>query len=74
MNEFIENVAEILEVEATSLHGSTDFRVDVPDFDSMRGFALLCMFEDEYNKKISVEEFLTCNSIEDLFILVGTTK
>lgn len=72
MNDFMEQLAEILEVDASELALTTDFRVDVPDWDSMRGFAILCMIEDEYDVRLEVPEFLECATIGDLYRAAGS--
>ena len=64
---FLELVAEILEVEPSEISAETDFRNDVPDWDSLMGFALICMIEDEYNVRIEVPAFLKCKTIMDLY-------
>ncbi len=69
MEKFIEFIAEILEVEPEELTAESVFR-EVPEmFDSMMGFSILCMLEDEYGKKVSVDTFLDCATVQDLFEL-----
>lgn len=70
MDDFIGQMAEILEAEATDLSLETAFRTDVPGWDSMRGFSILCMIEDEYEVRMEVPEFLDCNTIGDLYAAV----
>lgn len=72
MNEFALKVAEILEVQPEELSPETDFRNEVGDFDSLRGFALLCMFEDDYGAVVTVDEFISCQTVGDLFEKVNT--
>lgn len=74
MNDFMELMAEILEADASDLALSTDFRTDVPDWDSMRGFAILCMLEDEYEVRMEVPEFLECRTIGDLYEAAGSPQ
>ncbi len=66
MDKFIELMAEILEVEPNSISLNTNFREDC-DFDSMKGFSMLCTLEEEFGKKVTVEQFKKCNTIGDLF-------
>ena len=66
MEKFLELIAEILEVEPNEISLETDFRKDC-DFDSLRGFSMICMIEDEYGKTVSVETFLKCKTLGDLF-------
>lgn len=70
MVDFIEKMAEIMEVEAEELSSDTVFR-EACEFDSMMGFSMICMIEDDYSKRISVEEFLDCKTISDLFQYVA---
>lgn len=44
----------------------TVFR-DLEDFSSLVGFSLIVMMEDEYGVKVSVDEFMECETIDDLF-------
>lgn len=69
--EFLEDLADILEVEAEEISMETDFRTDVDDFDSLKGYSMLILFEDDYKTKMSVEEFLNCKTIGDLFQFVS---
>ena len=67
MERFLELVAEILEVEPSDISAETDFRNDVPDWDSLRGFALICMVEDEFDVLIDVPAFLKCKTVGALY-------
>ena len=66
MQKFLEVVAEIFEVEPDEITMETDFR-DLDDFSSLVGFSLLVMMEDEYDVKVTVDEFMQCNTIGDLY-------
>ena len=66
MEKFLELVAEIFEVETDEISMDTVFR-DLDDFSSMVGFSLIIMMEDEYGVKVSVDEFMECNTIGDLY-------
>jgi len=65
--EFIEKISEILEVEPESLSPETDFRNGIPYWDSLKGFGIIVLIEEEYGKKLSVEEFLEQKTIGDLY-------
>lgn len=67
MDKFIDLIAEILEVESSTISLNTDFRNDIEDWDSMKGFSIICMIEDEYGVQISVPDFLNCITIGDLY-------
>lgn len=66
MQQFLELVAEIFEIEPEEITMDTVFR-DLEDFSSMVGFSLIIMMEDEYGIKVSVDEFMECNTIGDLY-------
>jgi len=67
MEQFLELVAEIFEVEPNEISLDTVFRDEIDGFSSMEGFSLIVMMEDEYGVKVSVEEFLECKTIGDLY-------
>ena len=67
MDEFIELVAEIFEVEPEEISMETVFREDIEDFSSLMGFSLIVMMEDEYGARVSVDEFLECQTVGDLY-------
>ncbi|WP_295357286.1 acyl carrier protein [uncultured Succiniclasticum sp.] len=66
MQKFLELVAEIFEVEPGTITMETVFR-DLEDFSSLVGFSLIVMMEDEFGVKVSVDEFMECNTIGDLY-------
>lgn len=66
MEQFLELIAEILEVEPEEISLGTDFRKEC-DFDSLKGFSMICMIEEEYGKTVSVETFLKCRTLGDLY-------
>lgn len=67
MEKFLELTADILEVEVEEITMATDFRKDIEDWDSMKGFSIICMLEDDFDTFIDVPEFLECITVEDLF-------
>ena len=66
MDKFLEQVAEIFEIEPEEISMSTAFR-ELQGFGSMVGFSLIIMMEDEYGVAVSVDEFLKCKTIGDLY-------
>lgn len=66
MEQFLELVADVFEVEPEDITMDTVFR-DMDDFSSLVGFSLIVMMEDEYDTKVSVDEFMECNTIGDLY-------
>lgn len=67
MDRFIELVAEVFEVEPEEVTMEKDFRKELTDFSSLVGFSLIVMMEDEYGVNVSVEEFLACKTVGDLY-------
>lgn len=67
MEEFLEFAAEIFEVEPNELSDGTDFRKEIEDWSSLMGFSLIVMIDNEYGVNVSVDEFLTCRTLGDLF-------
>ena len=67
MDRFLEYVAEIFEVETEKISLDTDFRKEIEDWSSLMGFALIIMMESEYNTRVSVDEFLACKTVGDLY-------
>ncbi len=67
MDKFLELVAEVFEVEPEEVKMETVFREELPDFSSLVGFSLIVMMEDEYGVKVSVEDFLECQTVGDLY-------
>ena len=67
MEQFIDLVAEVFEVEPDEITMDTVFREDLGSFSSLVGFSLIVMMEDEYGVKVSVDEFLECQTIGDLY-------
>ena len=66
MQDFLDEMAEILEMESEAITLDTRFR-DVPDWGSMMGFSIIVMIENEYHIKISVPEFLEMNTVGDIY-------
>lgn len=66
MDKFLEMVADIFEVEPEEISKETVFR-DLDDFSSLVGFSLIVMMEEEYGVKVTVDEFMKCNTIGDLY-------
>jgi len=67
VDNFFELIAEILEVDIDDISLETDFRKDIEDWDSMKGFAIICLIEDEYDRYIDVPTFLNCITLGDLY-------
>lgn len=67
MEKFLELAAEVFEVEPEEITMDTVFREEIEDFSSLVGFSLIVMMEDEYGVRVSVEDFLNCKTIGDLY-------
>ena len=67
MTDFTKKIAEILEISADELTMQTDFRKCIDNWDSMKGFAILVLLEDDYNLVLEIAEFLECKTIGDLY-------
>ena len=67
MDRFIELVSEVFEVEPEEITMDTVFREELDGFSSMIGFSLIVMMEDEYGVRVSVEDFLKCKTVGDLY-------
>lgn len=66
MDNFLELMAEIMEVDADSISAETEFR-EACDFDSLMGFSMICMIEEEYGAVVAVDQFRASKTIGDLF-------
>ena len=68
MNEFLSKIAEILEIDAVT----PDFKFrEIDDWNSLKGFSIIVLIESDYGKIMTVEEFLTCKTVDDLAKFAG---
>ena len=67
MNKFLELAADVFEVEPDQINMDTVFREEIDGFCSLVGFALIVMMEEEYGVRVSVDEFLECTTVGDLY-------
>jgi acyl carrier protein len=68
MNEFLDRMAEVLEVPVTP---ETRFR-ELAGYSSLKGFGLMVVLENEYHRPISISEFAAMSTICDLAAAVMT--
>ena len=68
MNEFLDRVANILEMPVAT--PEQEFR-SVRGWGSMMGFALFVMLEDEYGVKLTPEQFHELKTVSDLMHVAG---
>ena len=69
--QFIIEVADIIEADPRSLSLKSDFREAADFWSSLVGFALLTFMEDRYGTTLSVEEFIECQTVDDLYAKIG---
>ncbi len=68
MEEFTAKIADILEVDSVA----PDFRFrTVDDWNSLKGFSLMVLMEQDYGKEMSVDDFLGCETVNDLAKFAG---
>lgn len=68
MDEFLSKIAEILEVDSVT----PDFKFrDAEEWDSLKGFSIIVLMEQDYGKEMSVETFLKCETVGDLAQFAG---
>ena len=68
MDEFLQKMAEILEVESVT----PDFRFrEIDEWDSMKGFSIIVLMEQDYGREMPVETFLGCETVGDLAKFAG---
>ena len=62
-SEFLERLSDVLE---TSVTQETRFR-DVDNWSSLMGFGILVTLENDFGRRMTVDEFLTCQTVGDLW-------
>ena len=67
---FIDEVADILEADPEKLTLASDFREAADFWSSLVGFALLCYLEERHSAVLSVEAFIECRTIGDLYVAI----
>jgi acyl carrier protein len=63
---FIEQFAEVVEVQPTDLSPGDRFREKVPYWSSLLGYGLLTMIEMDYGVVLPVDEFMKAETVDDL--------
>ena len=66
-NQFIEEIAEIIETDASELTMESDFRESADFWSSLTGFSILIFMQDRCGVNISVDDFLNMNTVADLY-------
>ena len=44
---------------------------EIEEWDSLKGFSIIVLMEQDYGKEMSVETFLACETVEDLAKFAG---
>ncbi|MCK5848528.1 MAG: acyl carrier protein [Caldisericia bacterium] len=68
---FLSVVADSLELEENEISFDTDFRNEVEDFDSLMGFSVIVAFDENFQKKMPVAEFMKCRTVKDLYDFIN---
>lgn len=67
VKQFIEELAEILEANPTTLTLDSDFRESADYWSSLTGFSILIFMQDRCGVNVPVDDFLEMNTIGDLY-------
>jgi acyl carrier protein len=67
MNDFLDKMSQILEKPVTK---DTLFR-EIEDYSSLKGFGILVTLENDYNREMDIDEFLTMSTIGELAAAAG---
>ena len=67
VKQFIEELAEILEADPTTLTLDSDFRESADYWSSLTGFSILIFMQDRCGVNVSVDDFLEMHTIGDLY-------
>ena len=71
IKEYIEKFAEVIEVEnVDALTAETEFR-NLDEWSSLSVMLLIAFFDEEFEKEIGGTDIKKCDTIQDLFNLVG---
>lgn len=71
LQRFLERLAEVLEVPSVSLED--DFRA-VPMWSSMTGFAVMVMFDLDYERGLTADELKKKSTVRDLAKAAGVLE
>ena len=67
MNEFLDRMSAILE---TPVKAETRFR-EVEGWSSLMGFGILVTLENDYGRRMMIDEFMALETISDLAVACG---
>lgn len=71
LEKFVADFESVIEdVKPGSVKADTNFKKDIDTWDSLAVLSVLAMIDSEYEKVISGEELLKCNTVQDVYDLV----
>ncbi|WP_417794696.1 acyl carrier protein [Terasakiella pusilla] len=68
MENFLIEIAELLEIDVSAINGDTVFR-EMSEWDSLAALTVLTMIDDEYGKMLTDENLSEAKTFSDLFNL-----
>ena len=71
MENFLEKMAELLEVDTVN---NSDILKDFEAWDSLTQLSIIAMANEDYHVKVSANELLQTESIEDLWNLIQSKQ
>jgi acyl carrier protein len=74
ISEFLLQIADIIEADTQKLSRESDFREEADFWSSLVGFALLTFLEDQCDTVLSIDEFIECQTVGDLYSKVSPPK
>lgn len=75
LNDFITHFVEQFdETPSVTITGDTDFKNELPEWDSLTAMSVIAMIIDEYDVSLKGEELKNCTTINDIFELVKSKK
>jgi len=69
--QFIDELAEIIEADPSSLTLESDFRKSCEFWSSLTGFGILIFMQDRLGVRLEVDDFLRLNTIGELYALTA---
>lgn len=69
--QFIDELAEIIEADPSSLTLESDFRKSCEFWSSLTGFGILIFMQDRLGVRLEVDDFLRLNTVGELYALTA---
>ncbi len=70
INEFLENMEEVLEDTDVNLIKSESIFRDFEEWDSMAALSLIAMADQEYEVKLTGDDIKSANTLEDIYKII----